>query len=243
MSIAPIQVRPSSATEPATSRAVPPLENGDRLTRAEFERRYDAMPHVNRAELIEGIVYMPSPVRLRRHAKPHVVLTSWLGYYIAKTPGLDLYGDNGTVRLDEDNAPQPDLCLSRPTHLGGQAVVDEDDYVSGSPDLVCEIAGSSVNIDLHAKLNAYRRNGVGEYLVWRTADAAVDWFVLREGSYAPLDPASDGLFRSERFPGLWLDPAALVAGDLRRLFQHVDAGSLTAEHAAFVAAVAAVPGP
>ena len=40
-----------------------PLENGDRLTRAEFERRYAAMPRLKKAELIEGIVYVPSPVR------------------------------------------------------------------------------------------------------------------------------------------------------------------------------------
>ena len=39
-----------------------PLEHGDHLTREEFERRYEAMPHVRKAELIEGVVYMPSPV-------------------------------------------------------------------------------------------------------------------------------------------------------------------------------------
>src|SRR5205823_10671630 len=94
---------------PQPSRAVPPLVNGDRLTRVEFERRYAAMPDVNKAELIEGIVYMPSPVRQTSHGKPHVILASWLGYYISKTPDLEDFGDNSTVRLDEDNEPQPDL--------------------------------------------------------------------------------------------------------------------------------------
>src|SRR5690349_12283673 len=170
------------------SRPVPPLENGDRLTRAEFERRYAAMPHVKKAELIEGIVYMPSPVRLKRHGRPHIVLSNWLGHYIARTPGLDLYGDNSTVRLDEDNEPQPDLLLFLPPQVGGQATLGDDDYVDGAPELVCEVAASSVSIDLHLKLNVYRRNGVREYLAWRTEDAAVEWFALREGKYEPLQP-------------------------------------------------------
>jgi Uma2 family endonuclease len=112
--------------------------------------------------------------------------------------------------------------------------VDEDDYVTGPPELVCEVSASSVSIDLHAKLNAYRRNGVREYLVWRTLDGAVDWFILREGRYEPLTLGADGLLRSEIFPGLWLDPAALIRGDLPRLFQVLDQGTSTPEHAAFV---------
>lgn len=213
---------------------VPPLENGDRLTRAEFERRYAAMPQVKKAELIEGMVHMPSPVRLRRHGRPHTILSGWLVYYASKTPGLELFGDNSTVRLDEDNEPQPDLLILLPPEAGGRAHVDEDDYVVGPPDLVCEVAASNVSIDLHAKLNAYRRNGVREYLAWRTEDLAVNWFVLREGRYDPLTPGTDGLLRSEAFPGLWLDPAALVRGDLPALFRAVDAGAATPEHAAFV---------
>src|SRR3954467_13430154 len=157
MSVAPIQSPPP---RPDPAKPVPPLETGDRLTRAEFERRYAAMPQVKKAELIEGIVYMPSPVRLNRHARPHAVLVSWLGYYIAKTPCLDLFGDNGTVRLDEDNEPQPDLLLFLPPHVGGQARLGDDDYVEGAPELVCEVAASRVSIDLHLKLNVYRRNGV-----------------------------------------------------------------------------------
>jgi hypothetical protein len=213
---------------------VPPLENGDRLTRAQFERRYRAMPDVKKAELIEGVVYMPSPVRSRRHAKPHLILSTWLGYYLSKTPGLSTFGDNGTVRLDEDNEPQPDLYLLLPPHLGGGATVDDEDYVAGAPTLVCEISASSVSIDLHNKMNAYRRNGVREYLVWRTEDAAVDWFILREGRYDPLprDPAQ--VLRSEHFPGLWLNVPALLAGDLPALFRSIDEGAATPDHAAFL---------
>ena len=224
----------ASHPRPAPVQAsVPPLHNGDRLTRVEFERRYKAMPQVNKAELIEGIVYMPSPVRLQRHGQPHAILIGWLAYYLSKTPGL-IIGDNSTNRLDEDNEPQPDVMLLIPKHAGGSAQVDGDDYVSGAPEFVGEIAASSVSIDLHAKFNAYRRNGVREYLVWRTEEQALDWFILRDGLYVPLPAGEDGLIRSETFPGLWLDPAALLAGNLPRLFEVLDRGVGTPEHPPFL---------
>src|SRR3954447_99046 len=204
---------PTSAAQSNRPR-VPPLENGDRLTRAEFERRYNAMPESTRAELIQGVVYMSSPVRTGRHGKPHLHLGGWLTYYLSKTPGLTDYGDNPPPRLDDENEPQPDLCLLLPKSLGGLAHVDEDDYIVGPPTLACEIAASTVSIDLHAKLDAYRRNGVREYLVWRTDDAAVDWFILRAGQYVQLPRDERGVVKSEHFPGLWLDVPALLKGDL-----------------------------
>ena len=211
----------------------PQLKNGDRLTRVEFERRYAGIP-LPGIELVEGIVYMPSPVRHSHHAQPHGFLIGWVTYYMSKTPYLSL-GDNGTVRLDEDNEPQPDVTLLLPAWSGGAARVDEDDYVSGSPELVCEVAASSVSIDLHAKMNAYRRNGVKEYLVWRVEDAAVNWFQLVEGRYEPMQPDERGRLRSKIFPGLSLDVAALLAGDLAKVFAAVDEGIATHEHKAFVA--------
>jgi Uma2 family endonuclease len=198
----------SRSVESTINGRVPPLENGDRLTRPEFERRYAAMPHVNKAELIEGVVYMPSPVS-NEHAQPHFDVIGWLAYYRAATPGIS-GGDNGTLRLDLDNEPQPDAFLRILSEHGGQTRVDEDGYVSGAPELVAEVARSSVSIDLHTKLQAYRRNGVREYLVWRVEDRTLDWFILREGRFETLAPASDGLYRSEALPGLWLDAAALV---------------------------------
>ncbi len=227
---------PTSASPTQPSRAkIPPLENGDRLTRAEFHRRYLAMPEGEKAELIEGIVYMASPVRTNRHGKPHLILANWLGHYISATPGLDEYGDNATARLDDDNEPQPDLALLLPARIGGLARVDDDDYMTGPPTLVCEIAASSVSIDLHGKLNAYRRNGVREYLIWRTLDSAVDWFVLREGQYVPLAADSNGVLKSEQFPGLWLDVGSLLIGDLPRVFKTVELGCAAPDHAAFLA--------
>jgi hypothetical protein len=153
----------SIRSEPADG-AIPPLENGDRLTRAEFERRYEAMPHLKKAELIEGVVYVPSPVRHRYHGKQHSRLNAWLVHYEAGTPGVDV-GDNSTVRLDLDNEPQPDCLLFIQPEHGGRVKFDEKGYIEGGPDLVAEVAASSVSYDLHNKLNAYRRNGVREYVV------------------------------------------------------------------------------
>jgi Uma2 family endonuclease len=212
---------------------VPPLENGDRLSRAEFERRYEHMPEVKRAELLEGVVYMPSPVRIKRHAQPHVDLVTFLGVYRVKTPGV-LAGDNATLRLDLDSEPQPDACLLIDPARGGQARIDQDDYIVGAPELVAEITSSSVSYDLGVKLNVYRRNAVREYLAWRVLDREVDWFVLRAAAYERLAP-QDGIYRSECFPGLWLDPAALVAGDLARVHAVLQDGLKGTEHQQFVA--------
>ncbi len=218
----------------ARDNGVPPLENGDRLTRAEFERRYAAMPHLKKAELIEGVVYMPSPVRYRQHGAPHALLIGWLVQYAAGTPGVGV-SDNSTVRLDLDNEPQPDVLLLIDPTCGGQARFSPDDYIEGSPELVAEVASSSVSYDLHAKLHVYRRNGVREYIVWRVLEQTIDWFVLRAGQYERLPVEANGLLRSEVFPGLWLDPAALVRGDLATVLAIVQQGLGSPEHATFVA--------
>jgi Uma2 family endonuclease len=211
---------------------IPELVAGDRLTRDEFERRYEAMPNVHKAELIEGVVYMPSPVRQGLHARPHSDVVTWLGTYRASTPGVDT-GDNGTVRLDLDNEPQPDAFMRLVT--GGRSTISSDDYVEGAPELVAEVAASTASYDLHDKRNAYRRNGVREYVVVRTEDRAIDWFVLRRGRYEALAAGADGFLRSHAFPGLWLDPAALLRGDLARVLAVLAEGLASAEHAAFVA--------
>jgi hypothetical protein len=212
---------------------VPALEPGDRLTRDEFERRYNAMPHIKKAELIEGVVYMPSPVRLRRHADPHFRFIGWLGHYSAFTPHI-LGGANATARLDMDNEPQPDGMLLIDPAFGGQAIISADDYVENAPELAGEISASTVSFDLHTKLNVYRRNGVREYVVWRVNDEEIDWFALRSGEFERLPTDSAGIIRSEIFPGLWLDVAALVGGDMPRVFEVLDQGLASPEHEAFV---------
>jgi Uma2 family endonuclease len=211
----------------------PPLENGDRLTLREFERRYNAMPHIKKAELIEGVVYMLSPVRHKSHSRPHSQIITWLGAYCAATPGVDL-GDNATVRLDVDNEVQPDALLRIEPAQGGSSRISEDDYIEGSPELIVEVASSSAAYDLHDKLNVYRRNGVKEYLVWQTYDKQLDWFRLHEGEYLLLTPDESGVVYSEIFPGLGLAVEALLKGDLARVLSELQNGLNTARHAAFV---------
>ena len=224
----------AQATTPREAKRVPPLANGERLSRDEFERRYAAMPETVKAELIEGVVYVPSPARHEQHANPYCYLLTWIGTYDAATTGVDGAG-NGTLRLDLDNEPQPDALLLIHRRLGGQARIDEDGYVEGPPELVAEVAASSVSYDLHDKLNAYSRNGVREYVVWRVLDEAIDWFVLREGQYVRLEPDASGVYRSEVLPGLWLDPEALVRRDLAAVLQRLQEGLASPEHAEFVA--------
>jgi Uma2 family endonuclease len=210
-----------------------PLENGDRLSRDEFERRYEAMPHVKKAELIEGVVYMPSPVTLGDHGSPHFKLVTLMGHYCFYTPGVD-GGDNTTVRLDLDNEPQPDIVLFIDPKRGGQLRAETGRYVEGAPELVVEIAASSVSIDLHSKLNAYRRNGVREYVVWRVLDRAIDWFVLQGGSFTPLAASTDGTYRSGILPGLWLDAPAMLRDDWQTAMKTIQQGIASPEHASFV---------
>jgi Uma2 family endonuclease len=208
------------------------LENGDRLTRTEFERRYHAMPHVKKAELIEGRVYMPSPVRARKHGKPHAIIVGWLFNYCEATPGIELL-DNPTVRLDEDNEPQPDVCLRIEETAGGQSRIAEDDYIEGAPELIVEVAASSASYDLHDKKQVYRRHGVREYLVWRVLDRSLDWFVWQEGVYVDLPVDADGIIRSRSFPGLWLAVEDLLAGNLANLVAALNLGLASPEYRAF----------
>lgn len=209
------------------------LENGDRLTRAEFERRYEAMPQVKKAELIRGVVYMASPVRDKKHSQPHSYIVGWLLTYVAATPGVNI-GDNATVRLDEDNEPQPDALLRLPPALGGQSYTDEDDYISGPPELIVEIAASTVSYDLHDKKDTYQQHGVLEYIVWRTEDRALDWFRLQDGQYIEVAPDGEGIIESRIFPGLRLATTALLAGDIARVLAELQKGLASAAHAAFV---------
>ncbi len=213
---------------------LPPLQTGDRLSRAEFERRYEAMPHLKKAELIEGVVYVGSPVSHRHHSNPHFNFITWLGPYAAVTPGVE-GGDNGSLRLDTGSEPQPDAYLIvLPSH-GGQVQFDSDSYISGGPEWVGEVAATSANYDLHDKLEVYRRNNVREYVVWRVFDQAIDWFILRGQQYDRLALGPSGYYQSEILPGLWLDPAALINGDMARVAQVAQLGIASPEHAAFVA--------
>ncbi|MBF2004222.1 MAG: Uma2 family endonuclease [Chlorogloeopsis fritschii C42_A2020_084] len=215
------------------AKSLPLLENGDRLTRDEFERRYHAMPDLKKAELIEGVVYVPSPLRYYRHGRPHAHIMAWLGLYSSATPGVE-FADNATVRLDLDNEPQPDALLRIEEACGGRSRISEDDYVEGAPELIVEIASSSASYDLHDKLKVYRRNGVQEYIVWQMAEQKLDWFSLQGGEYIPLQLDESNLIRSRIFPGLDLPIAALLTGDLATVLAQVQKSMITEAHQGFV---------
>jgi Uma2 family endonuclease len=203
-----------------TKSVTPPLENGDRLNRYEFEKRYDATPNLKKAELIEGVVYVPAALRFRNHGQPHANIIGWLWFYKIATPGVEL-ADNPTVRLDLDNAPQPDAVL---LIKGGQTRISSDDYIEGAPELIVEIAASSAAYDLYDKKRAYRRNGVREYLVWRVYDREFDWFYLEAGEYIKLEADTEGILRSLTFPGLWLAVSSLLSGEMERVLSVLQAG-------------------
>jgi Uma2 family endonuclease len=208
------------------------------LTRAEFERRYAMMPWLKKADLIEGVVYMGSPVRINVHARPHAHMVTWAGVYCAATAGVTV-ADNGTLRLDPDNEPQPDVMLQIDPRKGGASHLSADDYAEGAPELIIEVAASSASIDLREKRRAYRRNGVREYIVWQIYDGRIDWWALREGEYQSLQPDEAGVVKSEVFPGLWLDVPALLIDDLAKVLATVQQGIVSEEHAAFIAKLAA----
>ncbi len=213
-----------------TNGHIPALESGDRLTRAEFERRYKAHPDIKRAELIEGVVYVASPVRVRKHGIPHSRIIVWLGNYQAVTPGINI-ADNSTLRLDLDNEPQPDVAVWLDN---GNAFINNDDYLEGAPELIVEIASSSAAIDLHAKLHAYRRNGVQEYLVLLPEEQTGKWYCWQDEDAVEIAPDAEGVMKSRVFPGLWLSPERFWQGDVAGLLNCVQEGLDSAEHAAFL---------
>ncbi len=226
--------RPAASPRPRRF-AVPALENGAHLSAAEFLRRYEATPEARKAELINGTVYyMASPVRIDQHGEPDGLIQGWLFTYAASTPGVK-HAVNSTARLGPDDVPQPDGLLRLLPECGGQARIDAKGYLQGAPELAVEVAASSASMDTREKLTAYRRSGVREYLVWRTEDDAVDWWVLEDDEYRALPADADGTIRSRVFPGLWLSVPALLAEDGAALLAVLQAGIAAVEHAAFVA--------
>lgn len=221
-----------------TPNDLPPLENGDHLDQPTFHERYAAMPPGTRAELIGGIVHMPSPVR-RSHGSHTLEVAGWLRDYKMKTPGVEAL-DNATTILGEWSEPQPDFSLLIAAECGGQTRVTPDGYVAGGPELVVEVAGSSEAYDLHTKLADYEQAGVREYVVVVIRQRQVQWFTNRDGRFIRVSSAADGVFRSAVFPGLWLDPMALLRGDSAAVRAVVEQGLATPEHAAFVRRLAAV---
>ena len=235
--------RPAAPTpDPPPIPTPPPLRDGDRLGAEEFLRRYRAMPEDFRAELIDGKVCVPMPVRRSVHGQPVNTLSMWAGVYAAATPGTDAATD-ATTRLGPRDVPQPDVMLRVSPGYGGQTADTPDDLVAGAPELVAEVSASSVRADAGAKRAAYLAAGVREYLVWRTEDGELDWLARRgdgaDARFEPLPAGADGVIESEAFPGLRLDRPALLRGDAAAVLTVLTAGLASPAHAAFAAELAA----
>ena len=210
---------------------LPPLREGERLSREEFLRRWEAMPDLKFAELIDGIVHMPSPLS-DIHGDFHIRVSLWLGHYVMATPGCALRS-SGTWLMSKQDVPQPDLALRILAEHGGQSRL-EGDYPAGAPELIVEVSHTTSLRDSGVKLRLYERSGVREYLIVRPKKRQVIWRELIEGEYREMVAGKDGILRSRVFPGLWLGPAALWNGDFAGLAAVVQLGTATAGHAEFL---------
>lgn len=197
----------------------PPLESGDVLDATEYWRRYCATPEKLKAERINRKVYIMVPLRAMYHGNPHFLLAQWIGHYAMHHPTL-IGSDNATIRLNNDNDPQPDLCLLR---AGGQTHFDDDGFIVGAPEMIIEIAGSSASYDFSEKRDVYEAAGVGEYLVYETIEGRIAWWQLKNGHFEDILP-DGGIYKSILFPGLWLDAAALRSASSLRLIQTLQQG-------------------
>ncbi len=211
---------------------MPALLNGDHLTVPEFERRYYAMPETKKAELIEGVVIMSSPISVF-HSETHSLVTELLRRYARQTPGVSC-GVNASVRLDGKNEYQPDVLLRIKGGKLATSATASDGLIDGPPEFVAEIALSSAGYDLHEKKAVYQRSLVGEYFVWQVMDSQIHWFALEQGEFVELKPRQDGVTRSRAFPGLWLDVVAMLSGNEEKVLRMLGKGLKSPEHRAFL---------
>ncbi len=223
----------ATATQPPRIKTLPPLENGDLLDQKTFHERYQAMPADCRAELIGGIVFMPSPQKVP-HSKAQQLVVRWLDEYAEATPGTEALANNTQI-LAPDSEPEPDACLFILPECGGQVFVDDDQYLNGPPELIVEVSSATESIDLHGKKQDYQKAGVSEYVVLALRMQRVWWFVRRRGKYQEVPLPGDGIQRSRVFPGLWLDAGAILANQRHRVLAALRQGLATSQHAAFVA--------
>ncbi len=225
---------------------IPELRDGDRISKSEFWRRYESSHRVHRAELIDNVVHViaaspipgqertVAPISNDGHGGPHGDILFWLGCYAVATPGVRSSGPTTIRGLDPGSSPEPDASLRILPEFGGRTRTDAKGYLDCGPELILEISSTTTQLDLGAKLRVNCADGVPEYFVWRTRHQVIDWFELVRGEYVPLEPDADGFLKSRVFPGLWLDPNAMIAGDMAKVLAVVQHGIASPEHAKFV---------
>jgi Uma2 family endonuclease len=208
----------------------PLLETGYHLTADEFHERYKLLLDEQHAELIEGIVYMASPIS-RLHSLPDSTMNGFCMVYAAHTPETESSG-SGTVRLDPKNEYEPDGYLRKLIGCGTQ--IFDQHYLEGVPEFVFEISNTTVTMDLHEKYDVYQRNGVQEYLVWQVQEQRIELFILVGGKFEKAAPDVNGILRSKAFQGFWLDTRAMINGNNATALATLQLGIESAEHTEFV---------
>jgi Uma2 family endonuclease len=211
------------------------LITGEQMTREEFLRRWDALPALKNAELIEGIVYVASHVSIE-HGEFDALIGAWLTLYAWSTPGCRT-GHNSTWAM-LGSAPQPDVYLALTPERGGQSR-RSGEYGSGAPELAVEICVTNTEIDFGPKLALYQRAGVREYITVESFTKRIVWRVVQDGSYREIAAEPDGSLRSIVFPGLWLHTSAFWERDGAAITALLQQGLASEEHAAFVAKLSA----
>jgi hypothetical protein len=207
------------------------IRPGDRMSPSEFLERWEQMPGLKFAELIDGVVYMPSPISLV-HANWDGLIQSVCGMYRLRTPGTQML-TNSTWLMTATGAPQPDCSIRILPEFGGRSS-ERDGLASGAPEFVAEICHSSRAYDLGPKLALYQSAGVNEYLAVLVEERRFEWRILVNGSYELMQD-DHGIHRSVILPGLWIDSTAFWSEDSDRVLQTLEQGLASHEHQDFVA--------
>ena len=233
--------RPHTPTMPGAEHRVRAIERperllrtGQRLTQEQFHAFYEQTPKHFRADLINGVVYVSSPLK-KRHGRWHARINGLLFLYEEATAGVEAY-DNTSLIVDDSNEPQPDATMCIEPELGGHSAETEDEYMTGSPELVVEVADSSKRLDLGEKRIAYREAGVLEYLVVNIPDRKLHLFELKHDRQVHAD--EDGVLRSSSFPGLWIDTSHFFDRSGRGCREALNRGLASQEHRRFVSLLA-----
>ena len=205
---------------------LPGLITGERMDVEEFLCRWDELPYLKNAELIDGIVYVPSPLSLD-HGSLDTLILWWLTQYAHATPGCK--AGNNVTWLMLDSSPQPDAFLRVLPSRGGQSR-DEKRYCAGAPELAVEICLTSTEVDFGPKLRLYQRAGVREYITIEIFGKRIVWRKLENAVYVAQQIPPDGVLRSQVFPGLWLDVAALWNDDGTKMLAALNAGLSSEDH-------------
>jgi Uma2 family endonuclease len=207
------------------------LVTGEHMNVEDFLRRWEELPDLKNAELIDGVVHVPSPVS-REHGSLDFLIHWWLAHYAQATPGCN--GGSNSTWLMLDSAPQPDAYLRiLPSH-GGQSG-DEKRFCTGAPELAVEICLTSTEVDFGPKRKLYQRAGVREYITIERLWKRIVWRALDENAvYVPQETPVDGIMRAQVFPGLWLDVAAFWADDGAKMLAALNAGLSSEDHRKFV---------